>query len=190
MISFEILDRESLAGLSKKLAPLGDEEFIIGVLNSFLEIAEEGAEVGVTAAGGVILVRIFEGRDYSFVYPIEVGEESELDKALTALADYAVREMIPFYLTDVPRCELDRLRRLFSHLDARAYDDDDVFGTVFISKFLDTSLVFQVHCTCARSNEALGGGKYHFAAGLLDTGLDRFAGYAVAIADDDDFLPL
>ena len=35
-------------------------------------------------------------------------------------------------------------------------DDDDVFGAVFFSKLLDTSLVFQVHCTRARSNEALG----------------------------------
>ena len=135
MISFEILDRESLAGLSKKLSSLGDAEFLSGVLQSFLEIAEEGAEVAVSAAGGALLVRVFEGRDYAFVYPIEVGEETDLDAALVSIAEYTVREMIPFYLTDVPREELDRLRRLFSHLDARAYsDDEDSFVAIIYSE--------------------------------------------------------
>lgn len=126
MLSFSLLDENSISALVDKLSlELGDCDTVSGMLESFLEIASEGPEVAVTAAYGELLVRIYDCGRYSFVYPIEVGEETDTDAALYALADYSVRELIPFYLTDTPREELDRLRRLFSHLDARAYDDDE-----------------------------------------------------------------
>ena len=126
MISFEILNVESIASLSLKLGrALGDEDMTGGILESFLEIAEDGAEVAVTAAHGCMLVRIYDGGRYSFVYPIEISEDTDLDSALLDLAAYSVKELIPFYLTDTPREELDRLHRLFLHLDARAYDEDE-----------------------------------------------------------------
>lgn len=126
MLSFSLLDENSISALVRKLSlELGDGDTVAGMLESFLEIASEGPEVAVTSAYGELLVRIYDCGRYSFVYPIEVGEETDTDAALSALAAYSVRELIPFYLTDTPREELDRLRRLFSHLDARAYDDDE-----------------------------------------------------------------
>ena len=126
MLSFSLLNENSISELTARLiAELSDGETVGGILESFLEIAAEGAEVAVTAAYGELLVRIYDNGRYSFVFPIEVGEATDTDAALFALADYSVRELIPFYLTDTPREELDRLRRLFSHLDARAYDDDE-----------------------------------------------------------------
>lgn len=126
MLSFSLLDENSISELTERLtASLGDGEAVRCILESFLEIAAEGPEVAVTALCGELLVRIYDNGRYSFVYPIEVGEETDTDAALCALADYSVRELIPFYLTDTPREELDRLRKLFSHLDARAYDEDE-----------------------------------------------------------------
>lgn len=126
MISFSVLSENNITELAESLgSALGDPDMVGGILESFLEISGEGAEVAVTSLSGELLVRIYDGGRYSFVYPIEIGEQTDTDAALSALADYSVREMIPFYLTDTPRDELDRLRSLFSHLDARAYDDDD-----------------------------------------------------------------
>ena len=138
MISFDILKEESLADISRRLTDeLGDADMTEGILGSFLEISEEGAEVAVSAAYGCMLVRIYDAGRYSFVFPIEIGESTDLDAALSALADYSVKELIPFYLTDTPREELDRLRRIFSHLDARAYDEDEDSFVALIYSELD-----------------------------------------------------
>ena len=125
MLSFEVISKENLSNIIDRLADtLGDAEIVGDILESFLEISEEGAEVAVTAGHGMLLVRIYDGGRYSFVYPIELGESYDADAALIALSEYAIRELIPFYLTDTPREELERLSRLFSHVDARAYDED------------------------------------------------------------------
>lgn len=126
MISFDILKKENFDELKYKLsALLGDDEMTAGILESFLEIATEGVEVAVSAAHGELLVRIYDDGRYSFVFPIEISEDTDTDAALLELAAYTVKELIPFYLTDTPREELDRLRCLFSHIDARAYDEDE-----------------------------------------------------------------
>ena len=136
MLSFDILCKDNFANTLNKLTKaLGEGEILEDILASFLDISEEGAEVGVGASSGMLLVRIFDEGRYSFVYPIEVGDGYDVDAALLALSEYSVRELIPFYLTDTPREELDRLGRLFSHVDARAYDDDvDSFVALIYSE--------------------------------------------------------
>lgn len=136
MISFEILKSENLASLTDRLGgALGDTDMTGGILESFIEVLGDGAEVAVSAAGGCLLVRIYDNGRYSFVYPIEISEDTDIDSALLELAAYSVKELIPFYLTDTPREELDRLRALFLHLDARAYDEDeDSFVAIIYSE--------------------------------------------------------
>ena len=126
MLSFEILKEENGAEMYERLLPMvGGGEMLLDIIGSFIEVAEEGAEVALSGADGCLLVRIFDEGKYSFVYPIELGDEADIDSALLALAEYTVRQMVPFYLTDTPREELSRLLRLFLHVDARAYDDDE-----------------------------------------------------------------
>lgn len=126
MLSFSILNGENVEEIYDKLLPdVGGDDMLGEVIASFVEVSEEGAEVALSGTDGCLLVRIFDDGKYSFVYPIELGEDADLDAALLALSGYTVREMVPFYLTDTPREELERLSRLFLHVDARAYDDDD-----------------------------------------------------------------
>lgn len=126
MLSFDILREENREELYDKLLEVvGGEEMLGDVIDSFIEVALSGAEVALSGASGCLLVRIFDDGKYSFVYPIELGEDADLDASLLALSGYTIREMVPFYLTDTPREELERLSRLFLHVDARAYDDDD-----------------------------------------------------------------
>src|SRR5699024_2224849 len=42
-----------------------------------------------------------------------------------------------------------------------------VLRAVLVSKLLYSLLVFQIHCACARSDEALRGREYHFPASRL-----------------------
>ena len=126
MLSFNILTEENAEEIYAGLLPIiGGDDMLGDVIGSFLEVASEGAEVALSGSDGCLLVRIYDDGKYSFVYPIELGEDADPDAALLSLAEYTVREMVPFYLTDTPREELDRLSRLFLHVDARAYDDDD-----------------------------------------------------------------
>ena len=126
MLSFDILGEENAEEIYERLLPIvGGEDMLGDVMGSFLEVAAEGAEVALSGSDGCLLVRIYDDGKYSFVYPIELGEDADIDAALLALAEYTVREMVPFYLTDTPREELARLSHLFLHVDARAYDDDD-----------------------------------------------------------------
>lgn len=136
MLSFKLLSEESFDEILDILSPVtGDREITSDILDSFLDIAAEGCEVGVSAISGELLVRIFDDGRYSFVYPIEIGEETDTDSALIALSEYSVREMIPFCLTDTPREEIDRIRALFPHTEARAYDDDiDSFVVLIYSE--------------------------------------------------------
>lgn len=126
MISFKILTEESADGFAAEFgALLGDEEYVGEILGSFLELSAEGVEVALSAAAGCLLVRIFERDRYSFVYPIEVSADADVSAALISISEYTRKEMIPLYLTDVPRDELDRLGGIFPHIEARAYDEDE-----------------------------------------------------------------
>lgn len=136
MLSFNLLSDESFDEILDTVSPItGDSEVTSDILGSFLNITAEGCEVGVSAISGNLLIRIFDDGKYSFVYPIEIGEATDTDAALIALSEYAMREMIPFYLTDTPREEIGRLQALFPHLEARAYDDDiDSFVVLIYSE--------------------------------------------------------
>ena len=67
-------------------------------------------------------------------------------------------------------------------------ENDDVLRAILFGKLLDPLLIFQIHCTSGRSDEALSRGKYNFCSGALRTGLDSLAGNAVPITDNDHFL--
>lgn len=71
-----------------------------------------------------------------------------------------------------------------------AQQNNDVLGTILFGEFLNTLLVFQIHCTSGRSDEALRRGENNFGTGRLSTRCDSGAGDAVTVTDDDDFLAI
>ena len=98
------------------------------MLDSFLEVGLTGAEVYFAIGFDCLLIRIFDGGEYSFVFPLPFLDAADTYSALVAVRDYAVREMIPLILTDVLREDLCLVTRLFKMPEVRAYpDEDDLF---------------------------------------------------------------
>lgn len=194
MLSFKILDGDSFADISASLGKeLGAPEVAEEILASFLEIADEGCEVGISAAYGMLLVRILDGGRYSFVYPIEVAEDTDADGALISLAEYAMREMIPFHMTDAPREELDRIGRLFPHVEARAYDDDvDSFVVLIYSECDLVDELPAVELDGVLLNELCDADMASYAKLARNEAVNRFWGYDYKAdaegADDAYFL--
>ena len=73
----------------------------------------------------VLYARIYDGEKYVFPLPFMLSEDADAVTALTNLASYAVKEMIPLIITDVPREEIEFLCSVFPHIDAYTYEDDD-----------------------------------------------------------------
>ncbi len=102
-----------------------DFELLCEVIDSF---SDDDAEIAVSLLCDALLVRICDGERYLFLSPVGLRDPWDMRGALTAVRDYAVREMLPLCFTDVMREELDVYTGLFRFVDARAYaDDDDLF---------------------------------------------------------------
>lgn len=125
MLSFVSLCENSYdALLDDGERAFGVSDELPGYLDAFLELSLE-CEVALAYVSGCLLVRIFDEGRYSFVYPLDILPDADITEALLSIALYARRELIPIFLTDVPREELTRLTSTFSHVDARAYDEDE-----------------------------------------------------------------
>ena len=131
MISFvNVNDNEKVDTVVAKIAPecRADAEMMI---EDFRGLATEITEVAISESDGCMLVRVLDGGDYMFIFPIMLSEVGNPAAALLALSEYVRREMLPFLLTDVPREGVDILTDVFAHVDARAYDDDeDIFAAI------------------------------------------------------------
>jgi len=68
------------------------------------------------------------------------------------------------------------------------HDNDNVLGAELLCEFLNPPLVLQVHGASCRSDEALSRGEHDFAASGLDASRNCLAGYAIAVANYDNFL--
>ncbi len=194
MISFSILDAESLAPLAERFSlELSDEEYISDILSSFLELSGEGIEVALTAASGCLLARVYEEK-YSFVYPIEVSGEADVAAALILLSEYARHEMIPFYLSDVPREELSLVGEIFPHIEARAYGEDEDSFVVGVLNECDL-VAYDAHSAAfgsVRLTDLLPEDKERYARLSRDEAVNRYWGYDYKMdapdADEEYFL--
>ena len=137
MLSFKILNEESFEDFVTEIGGmLSDTEYVREILSSFLELRDEGPEIAITEACGCLLARIYD-EQYLFVYPIEVSEDADVSGALIKISEYTRREMIPLILSDVPREEIDVVSRIFPHIDARAYSDDEDCFLVWVHSECD-----------------------------------------------------
>lgn len=124
-LSFNVLGEEMISGFLDDLSLRGgDTEELSDILSDLLSLADEGVEAAVCYTPDVLFIRIFDG-EYLFPWPVGLRDGWDAREALSKIADYAVREMIPLVLTEVERDELPLLTSLFSSLDARAYEDDE-----------------------------------------------------------------
>jgi len=138
MISFtEIKDEESVDTVRKLFSSLDDEgmDGLEMMLGSFLALASEVDGVAATESNGCLLVRIFDGGEYLFLYPFALDGDSDERGALLSISEYTRRELLPIRLTDVPREGIELLCDIFPHVDARVYeDDDDTFAAIVLNE--------------------------------------------------------
>lgn len=102
-----------------------DREELVEVLDSFLLMEEEGDDVAVCFLSGVLFIRIFDGEGYHFPLPVALTDDCSAENTLTLLSEYAVREMVPLVITEVPREEVRSVLDVFPSVDGQTYEDDD-----------------------------------------------------------------
>jgi RimJ/RimL family protein N-acetyltransferase len=123
MLSFTILDENSREEIVSDITAhmLGaDETYLSDIIDSLLD--DEG-EVALSSSHGCLLIRIFDG-EYTFVYPIELTEDSDPDEACDEIRLYAMKEEIPLVFTDVPCDSIGGLISGYRHASIDASDPD------------------------------------------------------------------
>ena len=95
--------------------------------------------------GDFVVGRFYDGDRYIFTFPIPFSDgatEEGCRTVLKALAEYSVRELIPLYLSDVPREYLELLCDVFPKIDAACYEDDeDLFSVLVLNECLELSRI-------------------------------------------------
>ena len=117
------IDRESFSA-SLDLTQ-EEREYLYEVIDSFTSLCEEGVSVAIALTNGAASFRIIDNDSCLFVFPVALTESADTSLACLDIAEYARKELVPLTFTDVPREYIGELSRLFSRLDARAYEDDE-----------------------------------------------------------------
>lgn len=126
----------------------------------------------------VLYARIYDGEKYVFPLPFMLSDEADAEGALINLADYSVREMLPFIITDVPRDELEFVCSVFPHVDAYTYEDDDDSFFLKINNECDMlDGVPTVELDGIRLDELCDGDKELYAQLCRDRELNKYWGY-------------
>lgn len=101
MLKFLTTDDFSEKEIADILSHGEEKEEILEIIESFLPFTEDGCSFGFAISGGCLLVRIFDGEEYAFVYPIALRDECDERGAIGEIASYAVREEISLTFCDV-----------------------------------------------------------------------------------------
>jgi RimJ/RimL family protein N-acetyltransferase len=92
------------------------------------EMLEEGMSAAFCYLDEVLYARVYDGERYVFPLPFMMTDDADAAGACMNLARYSTRELIPLFMTDVPRDAIDFICGIFPHVDAYAYaDDEDTF---------------------------------------------------------------
>ncbi len=126
MLKFLTTNTTSPAKIADRLSAAGDRDEILEIIESFLPFTEEGCSFGFAEVGGNLLVRIFDGEEYAFVYPIALSEDCDERVAITEIARYAVREEIPLNFCDVSEEGAELIEDIFRFTET--YGDEESLG--------------------------------------------------------------
>ena len=132
MLKFLILDKKCPEELISQLAGDGKYSETEEIVSSFFSLLDDGCEVGFARLSDILLVRIFDGEEYVFIYPIALSDGLDERDALAELRAYAVREEIPLVLCDVPEDSRQTLEEAFRFTEI--HDDDGCLYAVVKSE--------------------------------------------------------
>ena len=135
--------------LAPRICP-EDPESVLDDIREVLEgarsMAEMGCEVKLADCLGSLIVLVYDGAQYSFFAPIPMMDGIDGGAVYAALADFAVKELIPLKICDVPREELDVISSVFPHVDGVCYEDDEDLFAVTVHTDTDAQDYFALLC--------------------------------------------
>ena len=126
MLSFKVLTEGNLDTLYENICnaySVSDREYVHDILEQLSALSEECA---VSFSRGCLLVRTFD-EEYIFLYPEDIDGGGDALLAVEDMREYAVREEIPFVLTEVPKETVPEVSALFSHV---SLEEEDGYFTV------------------------------------------------------------
>jgi len=190
VLSFEKLTKENKEIIAEKLT-FGDG--CKELFEDIISMCEEcGYTASVTSSLGSVVVLIYNGEGYSFIYPFIFDEECDTSSLLLEISSYARREMIPLELTDVPRECLGEITSVFRHVDAECYPSDEDSFFVRVNNECDLCEgVPSYECGELCFNEITEDDITEYEALLLDRELNKYWGYdptADSYSSGEDFL--
>ena len=157
-------------------------EIILGLY----EYVSDAEALAFAYADEVLYARIYDQDRYLFPLPFMLTESADAEAACLTLATYAVREMVPLIITDVPRDEIAFLQSVFPHMDACTYEDDEDTFFVKINNecdMLDKVPFIEAEGLCL--TEIREDDKDAYATLCRDRDLNKYWGYDVD-ADNPD----
>lgn len=118
MISFDIVSERVITSFLQSREDIFDNDelsYLSEALYSFLALSEEmgAGNVAVCLYEHFLLVRIFDGERYVFPFPINLSAYGGEGGACYAIAEYALKEEISLYISDVGEHEFALLKFLF-----------------------------------------------------------------------------
>ncbi len=133
MISYKLLDGPAMEDTLRELrlgCPAADADYAAEILEAHIDYALENPELeyAFCLSDGCLLIRLYDGEEYSFCYPIPLYDGAEPDSAVGEIVAYATKEEIALLIYDISAEELDSLRGRFCHVDAVC---DDPEGELF-----------------------------------------------------------
>lgn len=159
------------------------------ILESVAESLAEDMSLAYAYCKGVLYVRIYDGERYVFPLPFMLTDSADASEACIILSCYARRELIPLFLTDIPREEMELICGVFPHVDAFCYeeDDDSFFARINNECDMLEELPSFTHkqITLDAITEA---DEKDYAQLCSDTSLNKYWGYDVS-ADNPDCDP-
>lgn len=140
MLSFKFvldngLDSEALlCGL-----PSEARECALAVIESATEFLEDNPDCSIAATidSDCLLLRLYDGEEYSFYAPFMLSEDADFLAAVRAVADYAVKEELPLVFVDADSLMAEAISDIFRF--TRTEDEGEGAYTVSVQNELSLS---------------------------------------------------
>lgn len=126
MISFSVLNTDSIDAIIEKLFAGKEKQSAVREMLSDIDFPAK-EEYAISEFGDCLLIRIFDGERYVFVFPIPLSDGADVSGALLEIEKYAIKEEIPLNLSSLSYENLPLLR---SYLHMRV-DAENETGDVF-----------------------------------------------------------
>ena len=125
MLSFKVLNVDNTEEI---IIGLSDDESVREELREIvadMELDDPDMEFALSYAHGCALIRVYDMGRHSFIYPLELYccDDRDTGAALDAIAEYAMRQEVPFNVDNVPRERLSDFAS-FRHFDVDARDPE------------------------------------------------------------------